>query len=184
MARTKSGHSPAVVAAAIALPFALMVGVLVMAVLAQRGPVSAPVALPGGSAPDAANPACSSLVAALPTSLAGADRAPLTQPAPAGALAWRNPATGGEAVVLRCGIPRPAEFTKAAALIGVNGVQWLELPVPAQGVAATTYVAVDRAAYLALTLPLGSGTGALQQVSDVVAATLPAHDLDPAPIGG
>lgn len=183
-ARTRTGHSPAVIATAVALPVALLVGVVVASVVAQRSPTATPVALSSVPAPDSANPACATLLAALPDPLGGAPRATLADPAPAGAAAWTSPEVTGEPIVLRCGIPRPDQFTVGAALVGVDGVQFLEIPGAPQGIAATTYVAVDRAAYIALTLPDGQGSGALQEVAGVIGADLPANDLDPAPLAG
>ena len=183
-ARSRTGYSPAVIAAAVALPVALLVGVVVASVLAQRTPAATPVALAALPAPDSANPACATLLGALPDPLGGAPRATLAEPAPAGAAAWTSTVVSGEPIVLRCGIPRPDQFTQDAALLGVNGVQFLEIPGAPQGIAATTYVAVDRSAYIALTLPDGQGSGALQQLADVIAAKLTANDLDPAPLAG
>jgi hypothetical protein len=183
-ARGRTGPSPAVIATAVALPIALLVGVVVASVLAQRAPVTAPVVLASAPAPDSANPACATLLAALPDALGGAPRAALADPAPAGAAAWSSTEVSGEPLVLRCGIPRPETFTVDANLLGVNGVQFLEIPGAPQGIAATTYVAVDRAAYIALTLPDGQGSGAVQELADIISADLPANDLDPAPLAG
>jgi hypothetical protein len=183
-ARRRTGLHPAVIATAVALPIALLVGVVVASVLAQRTPATAPVVLAAAPAPDSANPACATLLAALPDPLGGAPRASLAEPAPAGAAAWRSTEVSGEPIVLRCGVPRPDQFTADANLLGVDGVQFLEIPGAPQGIAATTYVAVDRAAYIALTLPDGQGSGAVQELADIISADLPAHDLDPAPLAG
>lgn len=172
------------IATAVALPLALLVGVVVASVLAQRTPALTPVAVSAVPAPDSASPTCATLLGALPDPLGGAPRAPLAQPAPAGAAAWTSTVVSGQSIVMRCGIPRPDQFTADAALVGVNGVQFLEIPGAPQGISATTYVAVDRAAYVALTLPDGQGSGALQDLAAVIAARLPAHKLDPAPIAG
>ena len=182
MARTRSGYPPALIATAVALPVALVVGVVVAGVLAQRSPVREPVALTTVPAPQADSAQCATVLTALPDPLDDAPRAPLADPSPPGAAAWYS--DGAEPIVLRCGIPRPLEFRADSALVGVDGVQWLEIPGDAQGIAATTYVAVDRGPYLALTLPDGAGSGALQQLAEVVGAALPARPLDPAPIGG
>lgn len=174
---------PAVLATAVALPVALVVGVVTAAVIAQRTPVAAPLALGSVPAPGATSTACTDVLAAMPTELAGLTRATLADPAPAGVLAWSDPAAAEtEPVVLRCGLERPAEFDAAAALVVVDGVQLLEISGADIGLAATTWVVVDRGTYLALTLPDGSGSGALQDVCDVVADTLPAAPLDPAPV--
>ncbi len=186
MPETATGRHPALIATAVALPVALVVGVVVAAVIAQRAPLIAPVALTTLDSPASGSAACATLLAALPEELGGAQRATLAQPAPAGAAAWRevDAPDGTDPVVLRCGIGRPAEFTADAYLVGVSGVQFLELSGAEQGIASTTYVDVDRGTYIALTLPDGSGSGALQQLAEVIAATLPAQAMDPAPIAG
>ena len=73
-------------------------------------------------------------------------------------------------VVLRCGLPRPAELTPTSELLEVNGVRWLTLTDGA----LVTSIAVDRPVYVALTAPAGVGSGPLQAVSDAVRTTLPA----------
>ena len=55
---------------------------------------------------------------------------PLAEPAPAGVRAW---AATPRPVVLRCGLPRPAELNPTSALIEVNGVRWLPLTDPGPG---------------------------------------------------
>ena len=47
----------------------------------------------------------------------------------------------------------------------------------------TTWFAVDRPVYVALTLPQGSGPTPIQEISDAIAKSLPAKPIDPAPVG-
>ena len=54
-------------------------------------------------------------------------------------------------LVLRCGLPRPAELTPTSALLEVNGVRWLTLTDGA----LVTSIAVDRPVYVAFTAPVG-----------------------------
>ncbi|MBC8091579.1 MAG: DUF3515 domain-containing protein, partial [Pseudonocardia sp.] len=75
-------------------------------------------------------------------------------------------------VVLRCGLPRPAELVPTSALLEINGVQWLELDDGVPNPTVITYVAVDRPVYVVLTAPVDAGSGPLQTVSDVVRDTL------------
>ncbi|MGC5161203.1 DUF3515 domain-containing protein [Rhodococcus sp. DT1] len=173
---------PALIATAIALPVALLVGVVVAAVFVARTPVNSPVGLGPVPAPDAESESCTSLLGALPEDLGDYTRAELADPAPAGAAAWQS-ADGGE-VVLRCGLERPAEFDQAAALTVIDQVQWFEISGAQQGIDASTWFAVDRPVYVALTVPNGSGPTPLQDVSASIAETLPQQEIDPAPIGG
>ncbi len=127
----------------------------------DTGPL--PVATVGQ--PGAGSAACNKLMPTLPQQLAAENRRAL-QGATVGIAAWGDPAT-----ILRCGLETPLELTCSSALTQVNGVSWLQLPD--SGLGETTYIAADRSVRIALTIPDGSGTGAIQQISDVVARTLP-----------
>ena len=135
--------------------------------------------LPAVPAPAAGSAECATLQAALPQRLqsgtAQLDRRPLAEPAPRGAAAW---GAGGldETVILRCGVGRPAELTPTAVLLEVSGVRWLRLP--GEG-ATSTWIAVDRPVYVALTVPDDAGTGPLQDLSATVGATLPTRRVEP-----
>ena len=103
-----------------ALPLLLLLAAAVLGLThgqrAQPGPAdSRPLALPPVEAPDSAAPACAALLAALPGELsrdAGTlPRRPLAEPAPPATVAWGRPQDGP--VVLRCGLPRPAELVPA-----------------------------------------------------------------------
>ncbi len=66
-----------------------------------------------------------------------------------------------EAVILRCGLDRPAEFVLGSPLQVVDAVSWFE--IVDQG--RSTWFAVDRPVYVALTLPAGSGPTPIQEIS-------------------
>ncbi|WP_062974872.1 DUF3515 domain-containing protein [Nocardia flavorosea] len=173
----RAPYHPALIATAVALPVALLVGVLVAAGIVLRGPVEhEPLALGPVPAPAADGPACSALLPALPAEFGEFTRSTLVEPAPAATAAWQRP-DGGEAVVLRCGLDRPLEFNRASPLQVVNGVQWFE--VRDDTAATATWFAVDRETYIALTVPDDSGPTPLQAVSDTITAHLPAQPLDP-----
>lgn len=169
-------------AIAIALPLLLAVAVAAIAITARvRGigepppPDTGPLAVAPVDAPDATGPECGALLAALPAELSGSDGPLVPRPIAdaaqlPGVRAW---AAAPRPVVLRCGLPRPAELTPTSALLEVNGVRWLQLddglPDPVQ----VSYIAVDRPVYVALTTPVEAGTAPLQEVSDLVRTTLP-----------
>jgi hypothetical protein len=155
---------------ALALPVLLVAGVLVAAAVI-RAHRPAPLVLAAVPAPAAESADCAGLLAALPAQLdAGAagdfPRRELATPAPAGAAAWGEPA-----VVLRCGLDRPAELTVTSRLLDVSGVQVL-------GVDSGDWVVVDRPVYVAISLPVNAGTGPIQQLTEVIAQTLPAREVD------
>lgn len=174
-----------VIAAAVVVGLVLLVAVIVMArgvgreaaETAASEPVTA-VSLPS---PGAESQECRALIGALPDSLGDARRVAFVEPAPPGAAAYRLP--DAEPVVVRCGLPDPPSFTVGVALQEVNGVQWFNEADPDPAVTATTWVAVDRPQYVAVTLPEGSGTGPIQALSDALAATLDRVEPRPAPIG-
>lgn len=178
---TEKRH-PALIATAVALPVALVIGVIVAAALAGRTPITEPVGLAPVDAPAAGSPECGTLLADLPENLGDYTRAELSAPAPESAAAWRP--VDGEPIVLRCGLPRPPEFDQAAALSVVDGVQWFEVSGAPQGIDASTWYAVDRGVYVALTVPNGSGPTPLQDASAAISRALPQQPLDPAPVPG
>jgi hypothetical protein len=168
---------------AIALPLLLAVTVAAIAITVRvRGfgepppPDTGPLAVAPVDSPAAAGPECATLLAALPAELDGSDGPMPPRPiADAASLpgvrAW---AAAPRPVVLRCGLPRPAELTPTSALLEVNGVRWLQLddglPRPVQ----VSHIAVDRPVYVAVTTPVDAGSAPLQQLSDVIRETLPA----------
>ncbi|GGC52166.1 DUF3515 domain-containing protein [Hoyosella rhizosphaerae] len=174
--------SPAIIATAVALPVILVVALIVAAVVLQRTAPSQPVPLSVVPAPDAESEQCASVVSALPDTLGDLERAELLDPAPVGAAAWRLAASLDDPVVLRCGLDRPLEFDRAAALQIINGVEWFEASGAPLGIDSSTWYAVDRGIYIALTVPNGSGPTPLQVVSDTIADVLPPQPIDPAPI--
>ena len=173
------------VAIAIALPLLLALAVAAIAINARvRGigepppPDTGPLAVAPVDAPDASGPECTALLAALPAELDGPDGPMPPRPIAAALPGVRAWAAAPRPVVLRCGLPRPAELTPTSALLEVNGVRWLQLddglPEPVQ----VSYIAVDRPVYLAITMPIDAGSAPLQQLSDVVRETLPATAIE------
>ncbi len=139
-----------------------------------------PVVLPAVPAPQAADPACGALTAALPQQLGDYQRAAVAQPAPQGATAWQA-APDSAPVVLRCGLDRPDDFVVGSAIQVVDRVQWFQVTTQSAGENRSTWYTVDRPVYVALTLPSGSGPTPIQQLSEVIDRTLAAVPINPAP---
>ncbi|GAB2629563.1 DUF3515 domain-containing protein [Prescottella soli] len=171
---------PALIATAVALPVALVVGVIAAAAIANRTPAKESVGLGPVEAPAAQSAECTELMGNLPENLGDYTRAELRDPAPEATAAWQP--TEGDPVVMRCGLPRPPEFNQASPLSVVDGVQWFEISGAAQGIEASTWYTVDRGVYVALTVPNGSGPTPLQDASAAVTQALPQQPLDPAPV--
>ena len=173
-ADTRDGPPRSLLIAAVVVAAAAVVAILVVAALRQSPPAQQAVPIASVPAPKGDSTECKTLLAALPQRLGDYQRAPAAQPAPPGAAAWKS---DGEPVILRCGLDRPADFVVGKPLQMVDAVQWFD--VADQG--RSTWFAVDRPVYVALTLPQGSGPTPIQEISDVIAKTLPARAIDPAP---
>jgi hypothetical protein len=151
---------------AIALP---LIAVAVAVVLANRVSSAAahdpgqPLAVPVVFQPGSTTAGCAALDAALPADLDGHPRRPMVAAEP-GVAAWGDPA-----VILRCGISDPEELNCGSELTVFNGVSWL----PLTGTGSTTYVAVDRASRVALTLDDSVGVGAVQALSNAIRTVMP-----------
>ncbi|KUI42637.1 hypothetical protein AU197_16330 [Mycobacterium sp. IS-1590] len=184
--QTGDGPPRALLIAALVVGVAAIGTILVIAALRQKPAEPQAVPLVSVPAPQATSSECADLIAELPESLGDSTRAPLADPAPAGAAAWRAEGQG-EPIVLRCGVERPAEFVVGAPVQVVDEVQWFrvgEAGVDDAGAeqARSTWYAVDRGVYVALTLPQGSGPTPIQLLSTVVAEALPAKPVTPAPV--
>ena len=158
-----------------AVLIAVLAAAAVLIIAAQRSD-RPPVPVSAVRAPQAADPPCTSLLAVLPDRLGDYRRAELAFPAPPGVAAWRIDATS-EPVILRCGLERPDDFVVGSPLQVVDEVSWFRVAEADR----VTWFAVDRPVYVALTLPQESGPTPIQELSDVIAKTLPATPINPAP---
>lgn len=161
--------------AALVTAIAMAGAVLAIAVVHQRP--RQPVTIAAVPAPHAADPACRSLLAALPQRLGDYQRVTVAPPAPDGVAAWA--AAAGEPVVLRCGLDQPTDFTVGSPIQVVDQVQWFAVRSDDR----VTWYTVDRPVSVALTLPPGPGPAPIQQLSDLIDATVPAVPIIPAPAG-
>lgn len=178
---SEAGGPPrAALIAALVLAVATIVVILVFA--AFRHSAREAVVIPAVPAPQATNPACQALIAALPQKLGDFEHADIARPAPAGVSAWQS-GDDNEPVVLRCGLDRPADFVVGSPIQGVDKVQWFRVSDPgSEDESRSTWYTVDRAVYVALTLPAGAGPAPIQQLSAVIDHTVAAAPIDPAPV--
>ncbi|NIH81927.1 DUF3515 domain-containing protein [Amycolatopsis viridis] len=171
MPETETGAPPrTLLVLAAVLVLVLAAGVAVAGLVMRSGrDENGALALVPVDAPQAAAPECAQLIPALPAQLdskgTALTRRTIAEPAPPATVAWGAP----DAIVLRCGLGKPPELTQTSQLRLVSGVQWL----PVEGPGSSTWYVVDRAVYIALTVPDSAGTGPLQEISDTIAATLP-----------
>lgn len=180
------GPPRAVLIAAVAVAAAAVVAVLTIAALKQGSPHRKPVAIPSVPAPMAQDPQCQTLLQELPGQLGDYRRADTASPTPPGTAAWQAD-PNAEPVILRCGVERPDDFVVGSPIQMVDVVQWFrvgeqtdESAAPDAAPNRTTWFAVDRPVYVALTLPPESGPTPIQQISEVIARMLPAKPIDPA----
>jgi len=113
------------------------------------GAVEAPVPQP----PPAVASRCHALRDRLPQKVHGRARRTTTPKSPL-VTAWGSPA-----IVVRCGVPRPAALKPTSELVDINGMSWLPVP-PDRPV---TFTAVGRLAYVEVTVP-----GAYEPPGDVL----------------
>lgn len=122
--------------------------------------------------PDKSSPStqCGDLVAALPDTVLDSERRDI-EPPDAPAAAWGDPA-----IVLRCGVPKPAALRPDSQCFVVNDIGWLasqagvalDLTSPPQG--DVTFTTIGRSVYVEIAVP---GTFAPHQgdaLVDVAAA--------------
>ena len=145
----------------------VLVAIAAVLVLSRIAAISSatlgPVTLVGVDQPDASGTACQTLMKALPDTVNDLSRRETVGDATA-SRAWGDPA-----VILRCGVAPPDDLDCTVAITNVNNVWWYQQ----SDTDSTTYLSVDRSVHIAVTMPVGSGTGPLQQLSDVIATTLP-----------
>ncbi len=81
--------------------------------------------------------------------------------------AWGDPA-----IVLRCGVPPPAEYQPDAQLFDVDGVEWL----PVEGDGGFFFTTVDREAYVEVAVPDDYAPEAtvLTDLAEAIQDTVPA----------
>jgi hypothetical protein len=142
---------------AVGVAVAAAAAVLVIAALRSKPPQQQPLVIPAVPAPQADSPECATLMATLPERLGDYQRGTPAAPVPPATAAWRS------------GDTEPIQI--------VNTVQWFR--VIEQGTGRSTWFVVDRPVNVALTLPQGTGATPLQEVSDLVAAKLPAVPIRP-----
>lgn len=164
------------------LAVALVLGVLVGARMFFNRVALQPVAMSQVPAPEASSQECTSLIDALPATLAGLKRAELAEPAPEGAAAWQASST--ERITLRCGVDAPAQYTPYSQPEDIDGARWLRINDATPGSTLATWFTVDRSPVLAVTADtqqLRDGTAPVAGI-DTAALTGPAPEQQPAPL--
>jgi uncharacterized protein DUF3515 len=127
-------------------------------------PVDVPPATP------AADAACPKLMSSLPLELTQQPSRRVKSDTPY-AYAWGDPA-----IVLICGVDRPAGYTVGASVIQINGVQWY---VDTSDPKTTVWTTVDRPVYVQISLPASVDSAPVTALTPQIAAALPFREPTP-----
>ncbi|MCW2739870.1 MAG: uncharacterized protein JWR45_292 [Blastococcus sp.] len=127
-----------------------------------------PVAVPPATAE--ADASCPALMSRLPLELAGEPSRRVKSDTPY-AYAWGDPA-----VVLICGVDRPAGFVVGVSAIQINGVQWF---VDTDDPDTTVWTTVDRSVYVQVSLPASVDSAPVTALTTQIAAALPYREPTP-----
>jgi hypothetical protein len=118
-------------------------GLLTLFSVAVSGCGAGAVEAPAPRPPAEVAARCRDLNGRLPQKVHGEARRATTPKSPL-VTAWGSPA-----IVVRCGMPRPAALKPTSELVVVNGVSWLGVPVDRP----VTFTAVGRLGYVEVTVP-------------------------------
>jgi hypothetical protein len=109
-------------------------------------------------------------VSALPFDLLGEPSRRVDSDSPF-VYAWAEPA-----VVLICGVERPAGFTVGVSAIQINGVQWY---VDTGDPEVTVWTTVDRPVYVQVTVPASVDSAPVTALTTPIAEALPYREPEP-----
>jgi hypothetical protein len=178
----------ALIAAAVLVPVVVALAVLVH-VLGGSGDGGSPAAEVSGGQPTPrqdlpvlpvevppvtpeADAFCPALMGTLPLELTGQPSRRVQSDSPY-AYAWGDPA-----VVLICGVNRPAGYVAGASAIQINGVQWY---VDTDDPDITVWTTIDRPVYVQISLPSSVDSAPVTALTTQIAQALPYRDPQPGP---
>jgi hypothetical protein len=108
----------------------------------------------------------------LPVELSGKESRRVKSDSPY-AYAWGDPA-----VVLICGVDRPAGYLVGVSAIQINGVQWY---VDTHDPNTTVWTTVDRPVYVQISLPSSVDSAPVTALTPQITQALPYRDPQPGP---
>jgi hypothetical protein len=115
---------------------------------------------------------CPALMSSLPVELAGEPSRRVQSDSPY-AYAWGDPA-----IVLVCGVDRPAGYVVGVSAIQINGVQWY---VDTDDPDTTVWTTIDRPVYVQISLPSSVDSAPVTALTTQIAQALPYRDPQPGP---
>jgi hypothetical protein len=119
-----------------------------------------------------ADASCPALMSTLPLELAGKPSRRVQSDSPY-AYAWGDPA-----VILICGVDRPAGYVAGVSAIQINGVQWY---VDTSDPDTTVWTTIDRPVYVQISLPASVDSAPVTALTPQIAHALPYRDPQPGP---
>jgi hypothetical protein len=119
-----------------------------------------------------ADASCPALMSTLPLELTGEPSRRVQSDSPF-AYAWGDPA-----IVLVCGVDRPAGYVAGVSAIQINGVQWY---VDTDDPDTTVWTTVDRPVYVQISLPASVDSAPVTALTPQIAQALPYQDPQPGP---
>jgi hypothetical protein len=119
-----------------------------------------------------ADASCPALMKTLPLDLSGEQSRRVKSDSPF-AYAWGDPA-----VVLICGVDRPAGYVVGVSTIQINGVQWY---VDTSDPDTTVWTTVDRPVYVQISLPSSVDSAPVTALTPQISQALPYRDPQPGP---
>ena len=119
-----------------------------------------------------ADASCPALMSTLPLELTGEPSRRVQSETPY-AYAWGDPA-----IVLVCGVDRPAGYVAGVSAIQINGVQWY---VDTDDPETTVWTTVDRPVYVQISLPASVDSAPVTALTPQIAQALPYRDPQPGP---
>lgn len=145
--------------------------------------VYTPVSMGPVDAPEAESETCAAVVAALPDRTGDYRSVDLTDPAPAGAAAYRS--SGGDELTVRCGVSVPTQFTEISELVSHGGTDWLRIDDATRGSDLSTWYSLGGSPVVAVTGSTGPDTP-LDKVIDMdgIGSAVSSHTDGPAPVAG
>jgi Protein of unknown function (DUF3515) len=117
-----------------------------------------------------ADASCPALMAELPLDLVGEPSRRVQSDSPF-AYSWGDPA-----IVLVCGVDRPAGWVAGVSAIQINGVQWY---VDTSDPESTVWTTVDRPVHVQVRLPASVDSAPVTVLSTPIGATLPYREPTP-----
>ncbi|MHA2788828.1 DUF3515 domain-containing protein [Corynebacterium sp. S7] len=110
---------------------------------------------------------CAGFLSALPDSVAsGYSRMQVSEP---NTVAWT--ADGQEPIVVRCNVAEPENYQAGEQLQQINNVTWFEDTQLINGSTASTWFALGRETYIAVSVPQYAGNSAIVRITEAIEAT-------------